>query len=94
MGPHVRIPFIDFMSNRGERSETFNLTERDEISVRAGSGPWPGFLPSLYISSHQTYFSSFCIHQIHPKLLSEYNFLQYDQPDLYDSRSETVRRLD
>jgi len=25
MGPHVRIPFIDFMSNRGERSKTFNL---------------------------------------------------------------------
>jgi len=25
MGPHVRIPFIDFMSNGGERSETFNL---------------------------------------------------------------------
>ena len=28
MGPHVRIPFIDFMSNRGERSKTFNLRER------------------------------------------------------------------
>ena len=27
MGPHVRIPFIDFMSNGGERSETFNLRE-------------------------------------------------------------------
>jgi len=25
MGPHVRIPFIDFMSNGGEGSETFNL---------------------------------------------------------------------
>ena len=32
MGPHVRIPFIDFMSNGGERSKTLNLRE-EEISV-------------------------------------------------------------
>ena len=88
MGPHVRIPFIDFMSNGGERSETFNLNV-----MRSGESSGSVFLPSLCISSRQTYFSSFGIHQIHPKLLSEYNFLQYDQPDLYDSRSETLRRL-
>ena len=87
MGPHVRIPFIDFMSNGGERSETFNLNV-----MRSGESSGSVFLPSLCISSRQTYFSSFGIHQIHPKLLSEYNFLQYDQPDLYGSRSETLSR--
>lgn len=90
MGPHVRIPFIDFMSNRGERRKTFNLIERWDQD----QGQSQGLLPSLYISSRQTYFSSFCIHQIHPELLSEYNFLQYDQPDLYDSRSGNMEKVE